>query len=275
MLVGARRDAVVRSVMFVIGCALMVLGAWLLSEPWSAGMVQMPSRSRAPRLRLWVGLVALVLGLACAFAGIGAADAHGAASELTAPAPPAAAARVRVPAAAARYRHQVEQVAGDIFGVDASAARLAAQIHQESLWQADARSGVGAEGMAQFMPKTGKWLAAKFHAQLGAYDPWDPAWSIRAAAVYDDYLLARNDDAADACAHWAFALSAYNGGERALHREQRAAGAAGDRWFGATATHRARSRAAWTQNRSYVRRILTVLEPAYIDAGWSGQAVCT
>lgn len=252
----------------IIGIVLLAFGAYQLCEV----LLPPPHKIRYPRVV--IGFVRVLCGAALVVVGTARANAR-ALTTYTTPAPPAAAARVRVPASAALYRHQVEQIAGDVFGVDASAARLAAQIHQESLWRPDARSGVGAQGMAQFMPATGKWLAKKFHAKLGAYDPWDSGWSIRAAAVYDDYLLARNADAASACAHWAFALSAYNGGERALHAEQRAAGAAGNRWFAATATHRARSRSAWQQNRDYVRRILTVLEPAYIDAGWSGQAVCT
>lgn len=258
--------------MFVAGVILLALGAWLASEPWAASAVGQASASRAPRLRVWVAIVALLVGLILTVAAISSADAHGTAVELTTPAPPAAAARVRVPAVAARYRHQVESVAADVFGVDASAARLAAQLHQESAWRPSARSAAGAEGLAQFMPATGRWLAKKFRAQLGPYDPWDPEWSVRAAAVYDHYLAERNPGA-DACATWAFALSAYNGGERALHAEQHAADD-GTRWFGHTARERARSTANWRQNRGYVRRILTVLEPAYIDAGWSGQAVC-
>lgn len=183
---------------------------------------------------------------------------------------------VHVTDVSARYRLLVEQAAVDEWGVEASPARLAAQLHQESSWNAQARSAVGAQGLAQFMPSTGRWLARQF-PELGAYDPWDPAWSARAAAVYDHWLLTRNPGHG-ACSNWAFAFSAYNGGELALHREQALAtkhGRAADRWFGNVADVRWRSPAAWRENRGYVRRILVVLEPAYIEAGWSGQAVCT
>lgn len=187
------------------------------------------------------------------------------------------AATVRVPDVDARIRLQVEQAAADEWGVGASPARLAAQLHQESSWNAHARSASGAEGLAQFMPATGRWLAQTF-PKIGAYDPWDPAWSARAAAVYDHWLLMRNPGAGQ-CSSWAFAFSAYNGGESLLRREQALAKAHGhqaDRWFGNTADYRTtmRSLASWQQNRDYVHRILVVLEPAYIAAGWSGEAVC-
>lgn len=192
------------------------------------------------------------------------------------PASPHTITALHVPDVSARYRLLVEQAAVDEWGVDASPARLAAQLHQESSWNAQAHSAVGAQGLAQFMPATGQWLARQF-PELGAFDPWDPAWSARAAAVYDHWLLTRNPGHG-ACSNWAFAFSAYNGGERALQREQALAakhGRASDRWFGNVASVRWRSPAAWRENRGYVRRILVVLEPAYIEAGWSGQAVCT
>jgi len=85
-------------------------------------------------------LASLVLLLASAFA----APVHGQA-------------RVAIPDASALYRHRVEQVAADVWGVDASPARLAAQLHQESAWRPRAQSpGVGAQGLAQFMPATAR-----------------------------------------------------------------------------------------------------------------------
>lgn len=182
---------------------------------------------------------------------------------------------VQVPDVDARIRLLVEQAAADEWGVDASPARLAAQLHQESSWNPKARSSVGAEGLAQIMPTTGKWLAQQF-PQIGTYDPWDAAWSARAAAVYDHWLLQRNQGAGS-CSSWAFAFSAYNGGETLLHKEQVLAAQHGKdskRWFGNTANYSARTQANWQQNRDYVHRILIVLEPAYIKAGWSGTAVC-
>lgn len=190
--------------------------------------------------------------------------------------PPAAPPAVRIPEASAMYRRWVEQAVVEEWGVDGSPARLAAQIHAESSWNAKARSPVGAEGLTQFMPSTSRWIAAKFPDKLGNFDPWDPQQAALAAAIYDRWLADRNPGAG-ACSTWAFALSAYNGGEGRLRVEQNLARAAGRdprRWFGHVADVRARSLAAWRENRGYVQRILVVLEPAYISAGWAGNAVC-
>lgn len=51
-----------------------------------------------------------------------------------------AAAQVRVPAVATGYRLAIQREAARNFGLDAPVARLAAQVHQESGWRADAAS---------------------------------------------------------------------------------------------------------------------------------------
>ena len=196
------------------------------------------------------------------------------------PAPATASERVHIPESAAMYRLWVNAAAGEVFGVDAPEARLAAQLHQESAWRSRARSPVGAQGMAQFMPATASWIAEKFPERLGQFDPWDPRQAILAAAVYDRYLLDRVQPIGATpltkCSRWAFALRAYNGGEKYLRLERLQAAATGadaNDWT-AVAGHRRRSAAAHRENTHYPRRILLVLEPAYLAAGWSGQAVC-
>lgn len=233
----------------------------------------MNPREREERRRELIVVLALTIATLLFAVCVAAANA---ASVLTTPAPASAAAKVRVPDGAFMYRRMVEQVASGVWGVDASAAILAAQIHQESGYVEKAHSSVGAQGFAQFMPATAKWMTQQFPDRLGEFDPWDPKQSIEAAALYDQYLRSRNPGA-NPCATWSFALSAYNGGEKALHGEQALAKRSRVNpavWFGAVARFRDRGAAAWTQNRTYVRQILTVLEPAYIDAGWSGSAVC-
>ncbi|MGO4699822.1 transglycosylase SLT domain-containing protein [Dyella sp. 2RAB6] len=254
----------------MIGGALLVLIGlvWTLTDlscgrsEWCIGPggVQRTWRGRLGPVLVVIGVLVLSL------------TATAAPQKAAAPAPAA----VRIPEASAMYRRWVEQAVTEEWGVDGSPARLAAQIHAESSWNAKARSPVGAEGLTQFMPATSKWIADKFPDKLGGFDPWDPQQAALAAAIYDRWLADRNPGTG-ACSTWSFALSAYNGGEGRLHAEQLLASKAGrdrGRWFGHVADMRARSPDAWRENRTYVHRILTVLEPAYINAGWAGKAAC-
>ncbi len=209
-------------------------------------------------------LASLVLVLASAFA----APAHGQA-------------RVAIPDASALYRHRVEQVAADVWGVDASPARLAAQLHQESAWRPRAQSpGVGAQGLAQFMPATARWMAQQFPQQLGQFDPWDPMQAVLAAALYDKWLLDRIQPFGFSrmtdCTRWNFALRGYNGGEQWLLRDRglTVANKGNPNDWRSVEKYRTRSPSNHHQNIDYPRRILLVLEPAYIAAGWPGKAVC-
>ena len=196
-------------------------------------------------------------------------------------APAQAQSRVFIPEDSALYRHRVEQVAADVWGVDASPARLAAQLHQESAWRPRAQSpGVGAQGLAQFMPGTARWIAKQFPEQLGQFDPWDPMQAVLGAAIYDKWLLDRIQPIGftrlSECSRWAFALRGYNGGEQWLLRDRGLAIAnRGDpNDWRSVEKFRTRSEANHQQNIDYPRRILLVLEPAYIAAGWPGKAVC-
>lgn len=188
--------------------------------------------------------------------------------------------RVAIPEASALYRHRVEQVAADVWGVNASPARLAAQLHQESGWRTRAKSPVGAQGVAQFMPATAKWIAEQFPDHLFAFDPWDPLQAIHAAALYDKWLLDRiqpiGHSPLSECSRWNFALRGYNGGEQWLLRERglTVAGRANANDWRDVERFRARGASAHKENIGYPRRILLVLEPAYIKAGWPGKAAC-
>ena len=181
---------------------------------------------------------------------------------------------VAIPPASYLYRFRLQREVSARFGDMRAVARIAGQVHTESRWQPDAKSRY-AEGMAQFKPETGQWLQTVC-PEIGAPDPWDPNWSVRAVVCYDQYLYARVEGAT-ACDAWAFALSAYNGGLSWVERDKARAAAAGAdpaRWFGATDGHSARARWARTENRNYVDRILHAVEPAYIAAGWPGEAAC-
>jgi soluble lytic murein transglycosylase-like protein len=187
---------------------------------------------------------------------------------------PSAAPQIRIPSAAPTYRLRLEREAGARFGLDAPIARFAAQIHQESGWRPTAAS-IYAEGLAQFTPATAAWLP-DVCPSVGPPDVWDANWSMRALVCYDAYLYDRVTGASE-CDRWAFALSAYNGGLGWVNRDKARASAKGAdpaRWFGHTELYSARAEWARVENRGYPLRILLTLEPAYIAAGWPGQAAC-
>lgn len=218
-------------------------------------------------------LVLAVLAVALYAGLVVPSDAH--AADTTKPA------TVRIPAASALYRHRVEQAATRVWGVDASPARLAAQLHQESTWRADASSPVGARGLAQFMPATATWMGQQFPDELANFDPWNAQQSVMAAALYDKWLLDRIQPigwtSLSDCSRWNFALRGYNGGEGWVLRERglTVAGKANANDWKQVERFRARGPAAHRENIGYPRRILITLEPAYIAAGWPGTAVCS
>lgn len=190
-------------------------------------------------------------------------------------------AQVRIPAVAVTYRMAIEREATRNFGLNGSehVARLAAQIHQESGWRANAASAY-AQGLTQFTPATAKWLPTVCPA-VGEPDVWDPQWALRAQACYMAWLHARvtpfrHAGGMTACTRWVYAFRAYNGGEGWLNRERMAAqraGADANDWR-AVEPHRVRAGWAHKENTHYPRVILLRLEPAYLAAGWSGKAVC-
>ncbi len=192
---------------------------------------------------------------------------------------PKAQAQTRIPPVATTYRLAIEREAARNFGLDAPVARLAAQIHQESGWRANAASAY-AQGLTQFTPATARWLP-DVCPSVGDPDPWDPQWALRAQACYMAWLLDRVKPyryagAMTPCTRWNYALRGYNGGEGMLNRERLAAqrgGADANDW---RAVEPFRVRAGWAhkENIDYPRRILLRLEPAYLAAGWSGKAVC-
>lgn len=187
-----------------------------------------------------------------------------------------AADRITIPAASYLYRFKLQREVLARFGSQDDVARIAAQVHKESVWRANARSKY-AEGMAQFTPSTGRWLVRDVCPEIGPPDPWSPNWSMRAIVCYDHWLHERVADAATPCDRWGMTLGSYNGGLGNLQRDQRLASANGAdpaKWFGHIERFSARAKWAFAENRDYVHKILLVLEPAYIAAGWPGVAVC-
>lgn len=174
------------------------------------------------------------------------------------------------PAAAKPYRAEVIRTARVVWGMDAPVADFAGQFQQESGWNPAARSPVGAQGMAQFMPSTADWISQQFPA-LREREPFNPSWAIRALVQYDQWLWQRVSGR-DNCQRMAFALSAYNGGLGWVNRDKKLAtqrGLDAGVWFDAVATVNAgRSAANWRENRGYPQRILYQNAPRYLS--WGG-----
>ena len=105
---------------------------------------------------------------------------------------PAHAAEVVIPRAAYQYRAELVRSARAVWGLDAPIAVFAAQVHTESWWRNDTVSSVGAQGLAQFMPSTARWLPS-VAPETGKPAPFNPGWSLRALCTYDKWLWDRED----------------------------------------------------------------------------------
>ena len=175
----------------------------------------------------------------------------------------AKAAEVTIPRAAQQYRATLVRAAHATWGLDAP-------VHTESWWRNDTVSHVGAQGLAQVMPATARWLPS-VAPETGKPAPFNPGWSLRALCVYDKWLWDRVAGHSD-FERMAFTLSAYNGGLGWVNRDRKKARVLGvddQRWFGAVENVNAgRSKAAFRENRNYPRLILEERQYAYIKAGW-------
>ncbi|MBI4521698.1 MAG: transglycosylase SLT domain-containing protein [Gemmatimonadetes bacterium] len=170
-----------------------------------------------------------------------------------------------IPRAALQYQRPLIANARAVWGLNAPIAVMAAQVHQESGWRPDAKSAY-AGGLAQFTPATAEWISAKYTEELGANQPFEPAWALRALARYDKFLYDRQSRAATPCDRWAFTLSSYNGGEGWLTKQKAATTRAGDdatRWFRHVEQHRVRAAWAHDENVAYPRAILVRRQPPY------------
>jgi soluble lytic murein transglycosylase-like protein len=153
------------------------------------------------------------------------------------------------------------------FGVPAPVAVIAAQIAQESSFNPRARSSVGAVGLMQLMPATASWAGQ----QLGAGDPTDPAWALRAGVWYDRWLYQRVHYSTD-CARWGAALSGFNGGLGWQQKRQALARVPDDFWTSVRLTNPGVTPAAQAENEAYPQRIVYQLQPRFVALG--GRKVC-
>ena len=175
-----------------------------------------------------------------------------------------------IPAQAYRHKDAVRKAALTEAGPDAPVALFAAQLAQESGWNPEAVSPVGARGLAQFMPATARDVG-RLRPDLGPALPTNPTWAVRALVVYDVQDKERIRAATDADL-WAMTLSAYNGGLGWVYRDQAKAKAQGLNpafwWDSVETVNAGRAPAAWHENRGYPKRIMLMLMPVYVKAGW-------
>ncbi|WP_081299636.1 transglycosylase SLT domain-containing protein [Gilliamella sp. wkB112] len=182
-----------------------------------------------------------------------------------------------VPNDARQHQRELTRNARAIFGLDAPVSLFAAQIHQESRWKVNAKSPVGAQGLAQFMPATADWISGAYPKTLGSNEPYNPSWALRALVQYDYWLYQRVNEAASDCDHWGFVLSAYNGGLGWVNRDRQRAKRdyqdATHYWGVVENINGGRKSINFKENRDYPIRIIYRWQPVYIAENW-GLGVC-
>ena len=174
----------------------------------------------------------------------------------------------QVPQAAQQHRALLVRTAHAAWGLDAPVAVFAAQVHQESAWRADAVSHVGAQGLAQFMPSTTRWIAG-LSPDLAAQQPFNVAWALRALVTYDRWLYDRTPARYTPRDRMWVALRGYNGGLGHWQAEAAATGAVQPTRAQVDAACGSAKRAPvhCRENLGYPHRILVVLQPRYLQWG--------
>jgi soluble lytic murein transglycosylase-like protein len=123
-----------------------------------------------------------------------------------------------------------------------------ALIRQESAYDPQIKSPVGATGMMQIMPATGKELAAKLGKSWSPGKLSDPEYNIELGTLYLRQLINRFGGSTE------LALAAYNGGMGNVWKWQKA--------FGGRANDEFLESIPFTETRGYVKRI-TLMRSTY------------
>lgn len=181
----------------------------------------------------------------------------------------AAPAMAQIPRGAYTYQRALIANVHAVWGLNGPVATMAAQVHQESGWNPDAKSPF-AGGLAQFTPDTADWISQKYATELGTNQPYNPVWALRALARYDKYLYDTMSFAETDCDRWAFTLSAYNGGAGWITRDRILTtqnGLNSRRWWNNVEQHTKRAAWAKKENRDYPHRILLLIQPRYTSWG--------
>ena len=191
----------------------------------------------------------------------------------TLPKPPAVTATTTpagIPQTALQFRRPLIQAWQFYFAMGQPAAIGFAQIHQESRWNPNATSPVGARGLSQFMPGTADWIDTLLPADQRCSDPagcaTDPRWAINAMTRFDWWLWEQNAGAATDMDRWGKSLAGYNGGQGWVQRES-AKALNPAVWWDSVELVCLRSAAACAETRDYVRKIWNKWRPLYLTWG--------
>lgn len=184
---------------------------------------------------------------------------------------PQPAAAQPIPQAAHQHRATLTRAAHTAWGLDAPIAALAAQVHQESGWRANALSPVGAQGLTQFMPATARWWCAREKQSAAECQPYNPTWALRSMVGYDKYLYDLTPARFTPYERLYVALRGYNGGLGHWRAEAAVAGATNHfpslTQIDAACGRARRAAVHCTENLGYPRRILLELQPRYASWG--------
>jgi membrane-bound lytic murein transglycosylase MltF len=189
-------------------------------------------------------------------------------------------ANASLPVKSYQYKAIVIKEARQYWGPDANVALFAAQFHQESMWNNDAQSPVGARGLGQFMPGTAADMQARYK-DLRTLAVYSPMWSIKALFMYDRELYTAIKPKVKPyihdCSRYAMMFSAYNGGLGWLNRDRALTAQMGkspDIWWGSVELYSKRAGWAIKENRGYPERIMLKHLPLYLAAGYPGEQPC-
>lgn len=186
----------------------------------------------------------------------------------------------KLPSKSFQYKAIVIGEGRRYWGPNANIALFAAQFHQESGWNNDAKSYVGARGLGQFMPGTATDVHGRYN-DLKSQPIYSPLWSIRALFLYDLELYKAikpiKAKMIYPCSRYAMMLSSYNGGLGWLNRDRALTAQMGknpDIWYGNVELYSKRAGWAIKENRGYPTRILLKHMPLYLAHGYPGVNVC-
>ncbi len=212
------------------------------------------------RRRLLAGLFLMLL--------VGCAK-EAAEAPASSPVPPTPKPAGQIPREASKWRAHLTREVRFWWGLEEPRDTFFAQVHQESRWRPDARSPVGAGGLAQFMPTTAAWIAKLYPKDLQPADAYDPKWALRALVKYDHWIWQKFSTVEEGNERWGFTLASYNAGLGWIAKERRAAGDLGrdpGRWFGTVEDVCLRAARACAESRGYSRNIWFRWRPLY--AAW-------